>query len=246
LPRSSVPPRMSGCNAVLIGVDEAGRGPLLGDLVIAAVAVESSDAELLAELGVRDSKELTPEKRAALVKRIASTALAVHTRYIPPALVDKHNLNKLVASNMAEAVVVVAKILRNTLGEFTARVYVDEVKGFENYIKNRILAATGLRSIEVVVEPGADKKYVAVSAASIVAKVARDSNLAVYRRFYGDFGSGYPSDPRTRAWVVEAYKTYRDPPLMVRRSWKTLASIAPEWYRDLKRGVSILDFIKKK
>ena len=228
--------------SLVIGVDEAGRGPLLGDLVIAAAVFDEKTIGFLSELGVRDSKELTPSQRKNLVKHIIDQSIMAITQYIPPIVIDKYKLNKLVADNVVYLLNHVLSILSKYYEDkCLIKIYIDEIKGFREKIRAGLTRYERFK-ILVYIEPGADKKYVAVSAASILAKFYRDENLYSSKKLYGEFGSGYPTDPRTRNWVREYYETYREPPPIVRRSWKTLLAIAPEWFRDLKRGRSILDF----
>lgn len=226
-----------------IGVDEAGRGPILGDLVIGLVVLDKKKEKILSEYGVRDSKELTPVRRKSLVKHIIDNSLIIATGYIPPLTVDKHRLNKLVASNMSHLINMVLTILDKVVtSKCNVEIYVDEVKGFEQVIKRSIGKYVNL-DIVLKMEQGADKKYVVVSAASIIAKFYRDENLYSAKKLYGEFGSGYPTDKRTRDWIRDYYSTYREPPPIVRRSWNTLLALAPQWYRDLKKGRSILDYL---
>lgn len=235
----------SNPDTLFIGVDEAGRGPILGDLVIGLVVLNSEQLGFLKNIGVRDSKELSPQQREFLINHIRENSVLIHTVYIPPFIIDKFNLNKLLAKTVVSIVRSVLNILGKNYSEDTLiKIYIDEIAGYSDFIKLMISKSIN-RKTDIVVEKNADKKYTAVSAASIVAKYYRDKSLYSFKKIYGDFGSGYPVDRRTRSWIEEYYRVYKDPPLIIRRSWNTLSILAPKWYYNLKQGRSILDYVRK-
>ncbi len=223
------------CRGAAAGIDEAGRGSLVGSMYMALVALTPIQAERLSELGVRDSKKLAPSTRENLYDAIIEEACLALVLPVPPALIDQHNLNRLEERG-------VELLVRATLIRVEpSRILVDLVGSAE-----RIEAAvrrTGFRG-EVVVEPEADEKYVEVGAASIVAKVLRDREIKKLTAIYGDLGSGYPSDPRTRRWVEEYYRLHGSLAPEVRRSWRTLKHLAPGEYRSKARGPTLLDYIQ--
>lgn len=229
-----------------IGVDEAGRGPLLGDLVIGLAVINSVNENILSEHGIRDSKELSYTQRKKLVKHIIDNSIITATTYIPPLIIDKHKLNKLIANKIVFLINMVLSIISRMMkNKCFVEIIIDDIKGYDYMIKRSIKKPLNLE-ILVKIEEKADKKHIIVSAASILAKFYRDENLYVSKKIFGEFGSGYPSDKRTREWIKKYYNTYREPPLIIRRSWTTLLSLAPQWYRDLKKGRSILDFIRRR
>ncbi len=198
-----------------IGVDEAGRGSLIGELFVVAFAMFDGDEMFLIDLGVRDSKKLSPSKRAELYKVLRTWPFEV--RSITPRDIDLYNINELELN----AVFDVLKALALRLGkEFNvARIVVDK---FGN-VKPRLyemLAHLDFRG-SLIVEEDADDSYVEVSAASIIAKHLRDRRLQVLKAVYGVEGSGYPGDPRTLRWLEETLKSGSKPPI-VRYSWATL------------------------
>ncbi|RLG79826.1 MAG: ribonuclease HII [Thermoprotei archaeon] len=229
-----------GICSIEIGIDEAGRGPLLGDLVVGVVANDSRNSQWLISANIRDSKELSQKQRENLAKYILEHADLVVTAYVPPRLIDRYKLNKLVADTIVEILEVVIEVLEKP--KHRIRVYVDEVKGYSKYIEEK-LRKNRRSDVEFVMEKKADKKYPIVSAASIIAKYVRDSNLYASRIIYGDFGSGYPSDTVTRNWISSYSKLYREPPPIVRRSWSTLLNLAPHWYFNPKKGRNILEYL---
>jgi len=154
----------------ICGVDEAGRGSMLGPLVVAGVSISKSKVNLLKKLGVRDSKKLSPTAREHLYKKIIEIVDDYHVVRIPPRIIDKsvstHSLNHLEAKYMAK---VISKLSPSTA-------FVDSCdvnsKRFGKEI-SELTSNTKIRSYH-----HADSKFVTVSAASILAKVSRDRAIA--------------------------------------------------------------------
>lgn len=209
----------------LLGIDEAGRGPIIGPMIVAGVLVDNSTVPILEKLGVRDSKELTPTQRRELFARILDLASYVVIVKIPPAVIDTVNLNRL-------EIQTIAHIVRRTLTIYRDldTIYMDAV-GPASKMASEIRRLSGFKGT-IVAKPKADRRYLPVSAASIVAKVVRDEEIEKLRQLYGVRGSGYPTDPHTLEWIREAYReSPHSPPWFVRRSWSTLKRVAPGWYR---------------
>jgi len=203
---------------LLGGLDEAGRGCLLGPLVIAGVSVTAAGSRKLREMGVRDSKKLSGSQREALYPEIIKVARKVHWVGISPDEIDEvvikgKRLRKL---NYLEAVYF-AKVI-DVLG--ASKVTVDASDVIPERFRDDILANLG-RHCEVAAFHKADRDFPVVSAASIIAKVERDRAVARLREENGDFGSGYPSDPMTRAFFIDRMGRGEPLPAYVRRSWKT-------------------------
>ena len=208
----------AGRAALTGGADEAGRGCLLGPLVVAGVAVSSGGARALKELGVRDSKTLTPGRREALFPEIVRVASHVHWESIQPPEIDEvvFRGRKLRKLNYLEAIYF-AKVI-DRLG--ADRVTVDASDVIPARFRDDITRNMKSRC-KVVALHKADRDFPVVSAASIVAKVQRDREVDRLREIHGDFGSGYPSDPTTRAFFAERMKKGRPLPPYARKSWKT-------------------------
>lgn len=85
-----------------------------------------------------------------------------------------------------------------------------------------------MRVIKLISEHHADRVYPVVSAASIIAKVTRDEAVAVLHQQYGDFGSGYITDPKTLDFLRQWRRTHESYPPIVRVSWKTIKEIERE------------------
>jgi len=191
------------------GVDEAGKGPVLGSMFAAAVAGDPADLPD----GVADSKRLSPERRAALDARIRD-ACEVGVAEIPVARIDhpETDMNALTVDAQASALDAVAA---DGLAGYVDAGDVDE-KRFGRRVAHGVAA-----DVDVTAEHGADDEYTLVAAASVVAKVARDSHVETLAAAYGDVGSGYPSDPTTREFLEAYVREHGDLPDCARASWQT-------------------------
>jgi len=204
-------------SALIAGVDEAGRGCVIGPLVIAGVLMKEKALPLLSQLGVKDSKLLSPKKRATLSKEIARLAekhviVKLLPKEIDPAVESNrklHKLNRLEAQTMAQII--------NALKP--DEVYVDAADVLEDRFKHHIQEELVIKT-KIISRHKADKIYPVVSAASIIAKVERDREISVLKSTYGDFGSGYLTDPKTMHFLKEWLRTHAEYPECVRRSWK--------------------------
>jgi ribonuclease HII len=207
---------------IIGGVDEAGRGCVLGPLVVAGVSVSPMGVKALRELGVKDSKKLSARRREALYPEIIRVANRAHWVGITPQEIDEvvtwgKKLRKL---NYLEALYF-AKVI-DQLGARRVTVDASDVstRRFKDDISGHLSAPC-----DVVAFHKADRDYPAVSAASIIAKVQRDRAVEILRQTHGDFGSGYPSDPVTRSFFEQHIRRGEPLPGWVRRSWKTWRNI---------------------
>lgn len=190
---------------MILGIDEAGRGCVIGPMVICGVTSISESIML----PVRDSKKLCPKKRQELYEKINQDKdLNTVVIQIDVSEIDKKNLNTV----CKETAIKIINIFRPD------RVYLDvpaRGMGIEKYCK---VVCEGVTVKTIIVgENKADDKYAIVSAASIVAKVVRDRKIEQLKEIYGNFGSGYPSDPITQEFL----KNHKDLPI-VRQKWKTV------------------------
>ena len=203
----------------IAGVDEAGRGPVIGPLVIAAVVVDEARLEALIEWGVRDSKQLTPLQRSSLESKIRRVSLQTEILEIDALEIDtqrraKRSLNELEAQWMAQ-------ILQHLQWDIA---YVDASDvNAERY--GRVIQSHLTSSQPIVSEHKADITYPVVAAASILAKVHRDQRIKELHRKFGNFGSGYPNDPLTRRFLKEWINTHDAFPNIVRQTWETARTI---------------------
>lgn len=231
-----------------IGIDEAGRGPLIGDMVISGVIVPLNALKKLKNKGLKESKQLTPRMRYWLYKQALREGVAVVAIYVHPWRIDQENLNDLEEGCIKR----VLHILRALIdpGVNGVYIYVDEVRGRASRIKDVVETLFGKSTAGFAMEPSADARHLPVALASIFAKVMRDLSLVKLRKHVGNFGSGYSADPLTRKWLKETYTPSSGPPLYIRRSWRVLKNIAPEWYKEKKsrrtpRHKSLLDYAKR-
>ncbi|ADN51005.1 ribonuclease HII [Vulcanisaeta distributa] len=202
------------------GIDEAGRGPVIGPMVM-AIAV-TNDMNRLKAMGIRDSKELSPAGRARLFSILKSTLNYIDYEIVEPRVID--NYVYMNALNILEVEIAI-KLINRALNSVSPQVvYIDSPdprpERYRDMVKRGVVG-----NVEVVAMNNADKLIPVVSAASIVAKVIRDSIIEELHREYGDFGSGYPSDPRTMAFLRDWVKRHGDLPPIVRRSWSTVRKL---------------------
>lgn len=202
---------------MVAGVDDAGRGCVIGPLVIAGILMKEEDLPKLVRLGVRDSKLLLPHRREVLAAEIRGIAEKYAVAKLTPGEIDAivlagrklHKLNWLEAQAMA-------RVLETLKPD---KAYVDASDVVEKRFEKDILDCLTFK-LDVVSEHKADRNYPIVSAASIIAKVERDKEIAELAEAYGNFGSGYPSDPRTIRFLEQCLEKSCDYPEFVRRSWK--------------------------
>ena len=218
----------------VLGIDEAGRGPVLGPMVYGIAFCPKSKNDYLKNLGVDDSKALTEEQREKLMDKVLDNndyiGWAIHL--LSPSYIStsmnrrgKYNLN---AMSHDTAIGLVKEALSQ--GVEVAEVYVDTVGPPEKY-------QTKLEGIfpnmKITVAKKADSLYPCVSAASICAKVARDRALKDWKfpeggDITGPWGSGYPADPVTKKFLQEQIHPIFGFPGIVRFSWKTASKILDE------------------
>ena len=197
------------------GVDEAGRGSIIGPLVVAGISIRESKIAQLREMGVKDSKMLTPKARAMLFGKIVDAADFVCVRKIDPAEVDGSVLLK--GLNRLEAKVMAAVINKLSADE----VYVDccdiNPARYKDYIEGHLSCKPKLHSMH-----HADSINVVVSAASIIAKITRDQEIQQIRSEHRSVGSGYPSDEKTMRFIRRWVAKNGEAPEFARKSWKPL------------------------
>ncbi len=202
---------------LVAGVDEAGRGCVIGPLVVAGVMMKTENLSILTDLGVRDSKLLTPEKRSLLYPVILQLVEKYHTIKVMPFQIDKavenlrklHKLNRLEAQTMAQIIEVLEP----------DEAYVDAADTVEHRFGNHVKECLKIKT-RIISKHKADRIYPIVSAASIIAKVERDREVASLRLEHGDFGSGYLTDEKTMIFLKGLLDKNDDYPDFVRKSWK--------------------------
>ncbi len=205
----------------IAGVDEAGRGPMIGPMVICGVLVNPNAIPRLEKIGPKDSKTLSPSRRLSLSKKIERLAVKIEIRSVSAEDIDR--LRKRTTLNEIEVAefVLVVKSLN------PQEVYLDAADVNAERFGNKIGELSGLtaKGSIIVSEHKADSKYPIVSAASILAKVERDRIIDEMHQEFGDFGSGYPSDPKTIGFVRDLIQNSRKLPPIIRKSWDSVRKI---------------------
>ncbi len=202
---------------MICGIDEAGRGPVIGPLVICGITIEK-DAPLR-KLGVKDSKKLSRSQRENLSGKIEAVISGVEIVEIAASEIDilreEMTLNKLEAK-------VFASIITKLSPEIA---YVDAADVDEQRFADEI--AKELRTpAEIVSRHHADDTFPVVSAASILAKVRRDDKVRKIEEEIGEpIGSGYASDPNTVRFLESWLERHDSPPPHTRKSWDTTSRL---------------------
>ena len=194
----------------ILGLDEAGRGSVLGPLVVGAFLYEGEDQSILRRAGADDSKRLSPQKREST--RIKLNALGQgHVEIISAGQIDEGNINTLEIN----AFIALTCLLKPDKVFLDAPVNPRGIPALQKHL----IAQTGVRNW--VIEPKADATWPVVGAASIFAKTTRDTAIEAL----GAVGSGYPSDPITRALLQKMLAEGTPLPDYVRTRWGTLESL---------------------
>lgn len=200
---------------LILGIDEAGRGAVIGPLIVAGVSVDGNGMRKLEKLGLKDSKELSPKKREVMAKKIEKAAKDVIVIKVEPCRIDNYrrsgvNLNRIEGMKFVD----ILNYIQPDLA------YIDAPENnlykFKTYLYKKMKKRANL-----VVEHRADKNYKIVSAASIIAKVERDREIEKLKKEYGDFGPGYASNPITIKWMKNWFERYGKFPDIVRKTWLT-------------------------
>jgi len=187
-------------------------------LVVAGLSATRAGLKDLKELGVRDSKKLSPGRRETLYPEILKVCSRAYWACIEPNEIDTvvSTGKKFRRLNYLEAI-----YFARVIDELDAsQVIVDSCDSVPKRFQNNVCDNLKL-PCKVTARHKADRDYPIVSAASIIAKVERDRQVEKLRRRHGDFGSGYPSDPSTRVFFIERMRRGEPLPEYVRKSWKT-------------------------
>lgn len=202
----------------LIGIDDAGRGPVLGPMTLAGVLIEADQEQEIKAWGAKDSKLLTPKKRGKIKEKIEAE-FKHHIEVAQPIEIDKSsNLNYLEAIHTAKII----NKLTEDLNE-QVKVIVDcpstNIQSWSNDVQKLIKKP---EIISLSCEHKADFNHPVVSAASILAKEKREDLIYKLKlEFKKDFGSGYPADPKTKEFIAENFDN-EEYKAIIRFSWNTV------------------------
>ncbi|MEK6893079.1 MAG: ribonuclease HII [Nanoarchaeota archaeon] len=216
---------------LILGIDDVGRGPLIGPMILAGVLIKKEDEAFFKSEGVADSKQLAHPVRVKLAGLIMDTAIdykvvATSAEQIDHSINSGINLNTLEAIKTAEIINYLAEGKKEKIFVIVDCPSVN-TKAWRltllNYIKNK-------DNLEVICEHKADVNHPSVSAASILAKVAREEEVAKIKEKYekyGNIGSGYPSDPFTQQFLKKRGKELANSGLF-RKTWATWKALFPD------------------
>ncbi|MEC8073739.1 MAG: ribonuclease HII [Candidatus Thermoplasmatota archaeon] len=204
---------------MICGVDEAGKGPVMGPMVVAAVSVEN--AKLVENLGFKDSKLLSSQRRLKLFNLIKQN-YSYEIEIINVEKIDEYRMkNQLNLLNRKAFEKVISKLNPNVA-------YVDAADVNEERFGREIkINLTNPNDTDVISMHKADSMIPVVAAASIIAKQTRELEIKKLKKEIGDFGSGYPSDERTIKFLKSYFHDNSRWPPGTRKSWKTIERIRP-------------------
>jgi len=198
-----------------LGIDEAGRGPVIGPLVVAGVHLKKEHEPHLKDLGITDSKLLSPKKRENLEKEIKKIAINVRVIIISAKQIDNDMKNMSLNHIEMNAM---AKIINQTPD---AKKTIIDLPSNSKTFTQELVAKTTTKT-KITAEFKADLNYIAVSAASIIAKTERDRQIRLIEKKHKiKLGSGYPSDPNTKTFLKEYIQSHDTLPDYIRQSWQT-------------------------
>jgi ribonuclease HII len=206
---------------LILGIDDAGRGPVIGPMVLAGCLIDDSHERELKNEGVKDSKQLTQKRREFLAEKIKEKAETFEIVVIHPDEIDGKN-HKGVNLNALEAIKMAEIINKINKGFNKIRVVIDcpstGIEKFKDFLKTKV---NNLSNLEIVCEHKADVNHVAVSAASILAKCVREIEMGKLKEKYGsEIGSGYCSDPLTVRFLQKHSRTHENEGIF-RKTWST-------------------------
>src|SRR3989344_6460900 len=217
--------------AKILGIDEAGRGAVIGPLAICGALIAEKKFSELVKLRVKDSKLLSPLQRETLEPKIKSVLDRFEIAKISPQEIDEKR--KTISLNDIEAI-----DMCNIINKLKPDVvYIDAIDSSIKTFKARLQKYLEFTPAKMVLEHKADVKYPIVSAASILAKVERDRDIKTLSETYGEIGSGYPSDPVTVTFLKSWIKEHKTLPPIVRESWSTAEEL-----KKSKKQKSLSDF----
>ena len=204
---------------LLLGADEAGKGPVVGSMFVAGLVIEEDRLFDLAGWGVKDSKQLSPAKRESLARKIRSIASDQYILEVKPQVIDE-----------LRAVMTMNEIMVRSFSQVLSRLHADQAMldaadvDAERFA-DRVKAASKTGMV-VRAEHKADQHHTIVSAASILAKVSRDASMKELEAAMNcKIGSGYPHDQITLDFLGRWVRENRELPRCARHSWATAQRI---------------------
>lgn len=200
--------------ALVVGVDEAGRGAVLGPLVVAGAVLPAARLPELAALNVRESKSVARARRAQLLRELWAFGVRGRAVVIPPERIDQENLTHLELWAIGELV----RFFRPARVIGDAPVSPQAIPRF----RHSLARSTGLAEDQIHLFPQADAREPLVAAASLLAKVVRDGHIRALHRVYGDFGWGYPGEAKVQEFLAHYVRTHGGLPSICRKRWSSV------------------------
>ena len=216
-------------HSIICGIDEAGRGPVIGPLILCGVCFEESQLPFLKKIGVRDSKKLSPKRRKELAKTIKDNCLSFEIIKVSAKEIDKRETDRITLNRLEE--LKMADIINKLKPDV---IYIDAADVNEERFGKSIERSLDYSPNKIVSKHRADDTFPIVSAASIIAKDTRDDVIEKFKQKYGDIGSGYPSDKRTTDFLRNWIKKNKNFPPFVRISWETTKRILDQEVKNKK------------
>jgi ribonuclease HII len=206
---------------LILGIDDAGRGPVIGPMILAGCLVNEKTEKEFKKLGIKDSKQLTQKRREFLEKIIKEKSETFEIVLSHPIEIDKTN-NNGINLNALEAIKAAEIINKINKGFKKIKVIIDcpspSILKWQDFLKTKI---KNLSNLEISCEHKADKNHISVAAASILAKCVREKEMSLLKEKYGNgIGSGYTSDPATCRFLEKHAEKYIDEGIF-RKTWAT-------------------------
>jgi ribonuclease HII len=219
---------------IICGIDEAGRGPAFGPMIICGVCFYKDQVEILKNIGVKDSKKLSSKKRKELAVIIKQKAISFKVVEISAEEIDQRKEKKITLNRLEE--IYMAEIVNDLTPD---EIYIDAVDVNEVRFKKSIEDLLKYKPKKIITKHKADCIYPVVSASSIIAKDLRDSVIEELKTEYGNIGSGYPSDAKTIEFLRNWLLKYKEVPPFARKTWLTTKEL---FNKELKNK-KITDYI---
>jgi ribonuclease HII len=215
----------------ILGIDDAGRGPVIGPMVLAGCLIDSKTEKEFKKIGIKDSKQLTQKRREFFAEKIKEMAETFEIVLASPEEIDGKNHDG-VNLNALEAIKMAQVINRINKGYGKIKVIIDcpsvGIEKWRDFLKTKI---DNLSNLEVICEHKADVNHIAVSAASVLAKCVREIEMGKLKEKYGnEIGSGYCSDPLTKKFLEKYSKVHKDDGIFRKTwgTWKNLCSVSEQ------------------
>jgi ribonuclease HII len=210
--------------AKVVGIDEAARGPVIGSMFVGGFMVDEEKLDSVEDLGVKDSKKLSDKKREKLAGKLREMG-EPFLKEITASEID--DLREVMTLNEIEIQGFTDVIERADADKIIVDLPEPDGDRFIRKMKKELPAKFGDR--DFIAEHEADDNFPIVSAASIIAKSARENHVDNLKQKYGyDFKSGYPHDSPTIEFLEKYVEEKGELPEETRRSWSTAERILKE------------------